>query len=186
MSTSVSASDPSGTLRCARHPNTETVLRCGRCDTPICGRCMIMSPVGARCPTCAQVKRFALMLKPVELVRSIGYGLAVGALGTVVLSFIPFLGILGYAALGFGVGHVVSIGANRKRVNVLAPIAVACLFVGFEVGLAALLIFSGAPVGLALTEPLLLLFQGLSPAGLTRSPLIGLLVGALLAWMRTR
>jgi len=81
MSTAVSPSGPSETLRCARHPNTETVLRCGRCDTPICARCMVMSPVGARCPSCAQVKRFQLLLKPVELATAVGYGLAVGAIG---------------------------------------------------------------------------------------------------------
>jgi hypothetical protein len=40
-------------IYCARHPNTETMLRCGRCDTPICPRCMVHSGVGIRCPDCA-------------------------------------------------------------------------------------------------------------------------------------
>ena len=35
--------------RCAEHPDVETGLRCGRCETPICPKCMIMTPVGARC-----------------------------------------------------------------------------------------------------------------------------------------
>lgn len=178
MSAPVSTSDESGTLRCARHPNTETVLRCGRCETPICARCMVMSPVGARCPTCAQVKRFALMLKPIELVKAVGFGVGVGALGTIILSFIPFLGIIGYAALGFAVGEVVSVGANRKRVRALAPIAVACVFVGYEVGAAVLLTVRGAPLSLALIAPIMSLFGGLL--------LLGLGIGALLAWMRTR
>lgn len=182
MSMSVSASDPSGTLRCARHPNTETVLRCGRCDAPICARCMIMSPVGARCPTCAQVKRFPLMLKPGELARAVGYGLGVGALGTLVLGYIPFLGIIGYAALGFAVGHVVSVGANRKRVPVLAPIAVACLFVGYVLGFVILGVVNGAPFA---ALPLLAAAPILQ---LLRNPLllVGLGIGALLAWMRNR
>lgn len=38
---------------CARHPQVETMLRCGRCDTPICPRCMVHSGVGIRCPDCA-------------------------------------------------------------------------------------------------------------------------------------
>ncbi len=138
---------------------------------------MVMSPVGARCPSCAQVKRFNLMLKPADLARAIGYGLAVAALGAIVLSFIPFLGIIGQAALGFGVGEVVSIGANRKRVPMLAPLAGACLFVGYALGLAAPLIFGGLPVTLALALALRS-FQGLA--------ILGLLVGALLAWMRNR
>jgi uncharacterized membrane protein len=180
MSTAISASDESSMLRCARHPNTETVLRCGRCDTPICARCMIMSPVGARCPTCAQVKRFQVLLKPVELARAIAYGIGVGALGTVVLTFIPFLGLIGYAALGFGVGEVVSVGANRKRVPFVAPLAVACLFVGFWLGLVALELFNGAALSVPLLlSPVFLMMRG----GLL---IVGLLIGALLAWMRTR
>jgi len=146
-----------------------------------------MSPVGARCPTCAQVKRFATGLKTPELAKAIGYGIGLAAIGTLILTFIPFLGLFGYAALGFGVGEVVSIGANRKRVPALAPIAVACLFVGFWVGTLGLLVYNGNPlsVGLVLV-PLLLLFRGLSVAGIAASPLIGLLIGALLAWMRVR
>src|SRR6516162_3207724 len=105
----MSASSIGGeTLHCARHPHTETVLRCGRCDTPICAKCLVMSPVGARCPKCAQVKRFAIGLKPVELAKAIAFGIGLGAIGTIILTFIPFLGLFGYAALGFGVGDVVS------------------------------------------------------------------------------
>jgi hypothetical protein len=179
VSTPVSTSDESLTLRCARHPNTETVLRCGRCETPICARCMIMSPVGARCPTCAQVKRFALLLKPRELAQAIGFGLAAAAAGTIVLTFIPFLGILGMAALGFGVGEAVSVGANRKRVQALAPIAVACLVVGYVLGFVILGVINGLPLGLQLVlVPILALRNPLS--------IVGLLLGALLAWMRTR
>jgi hypothetical protein len=173
-------SGESGTVYCARHPHVETFLRCGRCFTPICPRCLVSTPVGARCPTCAQVKRFATLLKPAELGRAIGYGVLLGAVGTVVLTLIPFLGLIGYAILGFGVGEVVSIGVNRKRSRELAPIAVACLFVGFEVGLVAYIVFQGAPFGVdVLLAPILLLTRGLSL-------LLGLLIGALLAWMRVR
>jgi hypothetical protein len=183
MSTSIEG----GTLHCARHPNTETVLRCGRCDTPICARCLVMSPVGARCRTCAQVKRFALGLKPVEVARAIVYGIGLGAVGTVILTFIPFLGLFGYAALGFGVGEVVSIGANRKRVPSLAPIAVACLFLGYVLGIDVRLILQGSPLTIeVLLLPLRLLIGGLSVQTIGSSPLIGLLIGALLAWMRVR
>ena len=179
MSTPVPTSEESGTLRCARHPNTETVLRCGRCETPICSRCMVMSPVGARCPTCAQVKRFALLLKPVELARAIGYGLGTAAIGTLIVTYIPFLGLIGFAVLGFAVGEAVSVGGNKKRVPALAAIAVACLFVGYIIGLDVRLATSGLPLTLQL---LLVPLQSLA-SGLT---IVGLLIGALLAWMRNR
>jgi uncharacterized membrane protein len=171
---------PGETLRCARHPNTETVLRCGRCETPICARCQIQTPVGARCPTCARVKRFSLLLKPRELARAIAYAVGAAALGTAIYTFLPFLGpLISFALIGFGVGEAASIGANRKRVRELAPITVACLFVGYELGLVAVLAGSGSPLGLQLVlVPLLALRQ--------IQVLVGLLVGALLAWMRTR
>jgi hypothetical protein len=140
---------------------------------------MVMSPVGARCPTCAQVKRFSLLVKPAELARAIAYGLGVAAIGTIILTFIPFLGIIGYAVVGFGVGEAVSVGANRKRVPILAPMAVACLFVGYELGLVVLGVATGFPFGpLLLLEPILALRGGLL--------IVGLLIGALLAWMRVR
>jgi hypothetical protein len=183
---SSSTFSPGGTLRCARHPNTETVLRCGRCDTPICPRCLVGTPVGARCPSCAGVKRFSMLLKPKEVARAVGYGVGVSAAGTVLLYLLPLLGFLGplilYMVIGFLVGHVVSIGANGKRVRELGPIAVAPLFVSHEIGavIVLLLRFEGR-IGLGLDVILAPVLQ-LANVML----LIGLLVGALLAWMRVR
>ncbi len=37
---------------CTNHPNVETMLRCSRCEKPICPKCAIKSPVGYRCPEC--------------------------------------------------------------------------------------------------------------------------------------
>jgi hypothetical protein len=168
-------------LRCTRH-NAETVLRCGKCDTPICTRCAIATPVGARCPTCAGVKRFAMLIKPVEMARAIGFGIGTGAVLTVILSFVGILGLLGYIGMGFLVGEAVSVGANRKRARELGPVAVACVFLGYELGGAiALWIGSGGQSGIVpelFLLPLLALRGGLL--------LVGLLVGSLLAWMRVR
>jgi hypothetical protein len=184
MSTRLPAPDESGTLRCARHPNTETVLRCGRCETPICQRCMVMSPVGARCPACAQVKRFSLLLKPIDIGRAVAFGVGAGAIATAALSLVPILGtllgpIFGLAIVGFIVGEAASYGANRKRTRELAVIAIVCLVVGYELGIVGLLLAGGARFSVALLlAPLRSLFGGLT--------IVGLLVGALLAWMRTR
>ena len=30
-------------VACATHPNVQTALRCGRCDTPICPKCLAMA-----------------------------------------------------------------------------------------------------------------------------------------------
>ena len=44
-------------MKCARHGDTETSLTCGRCETPICVRCLVQTDVGIRCRTCAPVRR---------------------------------------------------------------------------------------------------------------------------------
>ena len=42
----------SGPGVCYRHPETETGLRCNRCNKLICAKCANQSPVGFRCPDC--------------------------------------------------------------------------------------------------------------------------------------
>jgi hypothetical protein len=144
----------------------------------------VATPVGARCPDCARVKRFAFLVKPKEFARAIGMGLAVAAVGSLVLQFIPFVGLLGLAFIGFAVGEAVSVGANRKRAPELGPLAVACFLIGFALGpaLSDLLSLQFAQVlADVVLVPLRLLLMLRAPL-----QLVGLGVGALLAWMRVR
>lgn len=41
---------------CYRHPDRSTLLRCSRCDRPICGACSIDASVGQRCPDCVRTE----------------------------------------------------------------------------------------------------------------------------------
>ena len=43
-----------GAFYCARHKKTSTRLHCGRCETPVCPRCVVQSPAGIRCRDCAR------------------------------------------------------------------------------------------------------------------------------------
>ncbi len=167
-------------LRCARHPNTETLLRCGRCGTPICAKCQVPTPVGVRCRSCAQVKRFALVARPSELLRAAALGLAVAVVGSIVLGMVPFLGFFGLAFVGFAVGEAVSVSARRKQGRELGILAVACLVVGYALGPFVGALLGGRAVPLELVAPLTLALL-LNPA-----TLLGLLLGGLLAWMRAR
>jgi len=120
---------------CARHPQTETVLRCGRCDTPICPRCLVQTPVGARCRDCANVRRLpTLDVSPVYLARgaaaALASGVAVGAAWGFLLGdrlVFGFLVIIVIAlAVGWPIAESVGIATNHKR----GPTLQACAVVG--------------------------------------------------------
>jgi hypothetical protein len=118
-------------VKCAAHPEVETALRCGRCDTPICPRCLVMTPVGARCRSCAQLRKSPLYdVSPTYYLRAVAAGLGVAALGAYVLPFIPFFQFFGMLLLGAAVGEAVTRAANRKRGTGLAVVAVVTLVAG--------------------------------------------------------
>jgi hypothetical protein len=107
---------------CARHPKVETYLRCGRCDTPICPRCLVQTPVGARCRTCANVSTLPTFdVSPVYFARAqaaaLVSGIVVGAIWAYLLP--AFFGFFMILIIGFGVGWAVSesvsLATNRKR-----------------------------------------------------------------------
>ena len=117
-------------MQCARHPKVETGLRCGRCETPICPKCMVMTDVGARCPDCAPRRRLPQFeLSPVYLLRGLGasagagvvLGLAWGLLAP--RDYGLFLGILFGVGLGYAAGEAVSLATNRKMVPALQLMA---------------------------------------------------------------
>ena len=39
-------------LNCYNHPQRETMLRCNRCERPICSECAVLTPTGYRCKEC--------------------------------------------------------------------------------------------------------------------------------------
>ncbi len=101
----------------------ETYLRCGKCGTPICPRCLVQTPVGARCPDCANVSRLPTFnVTPEFFARGV---IAAGVTGVVVgvlwalltngaLQFGLFSILLGFG-LGWVISEPVSWATNRKR-----------------------------------------------------------------------
>lgn len=59
--------------RCYLHPKREALLRCSRCEQPICGDDMIEAPVGYQCPRCAEggapVRRLTELMPEARLTR---------------------------------------------------------------------------------------------------------------------
>jgi uncharacterized membrane protein len=123
-------------MRCARHPDIETDLRCGKCLQPICPKCMVQTPVGARCPKCAALKKLPVFeISTIFYIRAIAAGLATAAVVGAIWAFIPFGGFfLFFIALvvGYAIGEAVSLAANRKRgpgLQIIAGISVVVSYV---------------------------------------------------------
>jgi hypothetical protein len=90
---------------CLRHPETASNLGCGRCGDMICPQCMVQSPVGARCPDCANIGQAPIFRStPAEfsavivlaIAGAIGFGIAYGVI----------VWILWVMPLGHQVGNV--------------------------------------------------------------------------------
>jgi hypothetical protein len=127
---------------CARHRNVETYLRCGKCGTPICPKCLVHTPVGARCPKCAAPPKSAYRgAGPATYVLSGLVGLGIGMLGGVVLVVVPFgaLALLPMLLTGFLVGEAISATARRWYGPGLAILAFACAALGPLLGRAVLI-----------------------------------------------
>ncbi len=126
---------------CATHPEVETELACGKCDRYICPRCMVQTPVGARCRECAQLRRPPMYsLGPASVARVAGAAVGVGAaVGLVWGLLVPGFGLLGFFMLflgmfaGYGMANVVEWAGGRKRGPVVQWSAVAGIIVAYLV-----------------------------------------------------
>ncbi len=116
-------------MQCLRHPNVETELTCGRCEAPICPRCVVFTDVGARCPTCAPTRKLPQFeIGPLYLLRGAAAALATGAgLGAVWGILLPgrigFFGLLLAALLGYLIAEAVGVATNRKSGTPLQIVA---------------------------------------------------------------
>jgi hypothetical protein len=132
-------------MRCTYHPDVETNLRCGKCDKPICPKCMVQTPVGARCPDCAKLyklptyrvsRKYYLIAVGTALGMAIVCGFAWGAIDWV----IPFfsLNLLLAPGAGYAIGEVTSLAVNRKRGTGLAVVCGAAVVPSYIFNLLAI------------------------------------------------
>lgn len=177
--------------RCARHPDVETGLTCNRCGTPICPRCMVQTPVGSRCPDCAQLRRLPTFdVRPRDYARAAAAALAVAVALGFLWSLLPLRGggvMLVAMAVGLAAGEAISRAANRKRSLGLKATAAAAVVLTFWMSVwfpygDRLLAMAGGPLGLpmALEAAARLAFASLTSVW----TLVGLALGAYFATTR--
>jgi hypothetical protein len=129
----------SGEVPCARHPNTQTRLRCSRCGTPICPMCAVRTPVGLRCPDCAGVR--GLPTYPTDrssLAKATGIALAVGVLFAIAFAWYPEWNFYLSLALGFGVAEAMARAAREKRGPDLQIVGIVVVLAAMALGRAIL------------------------------------------------
>jgi hypothetical protein len=131
-------------MKCATHNDVETGLACGKCGTPICPRCLVETPVGARCRECANVRRLpTYSITPVQYLRAVAAGVGIAIAVGVAWAWlriavdIPFFGFMTALLLAAGaayvIAEVVSRVINRKRGTPLQIIAGACFVLSYLV-----------------------------------------------------
>lgn len=123
---------------CARHPDVETGLRCGNCDTLICPRCLVQTPVGARCPDCARLRAAPMYaVRPQHWALAFGSAIATGAaLGVAWWFVVPgtfglFFSVLIGAFMGWAMHRVVDWAAKGKRGPAIAGAAAVGLVLAY-------------------------------------------------------
>jgi len=134
-------------MQCATHPNIETELTCSRCGKAICPRCLVHTPVGARCTTCANVRRIPTYnISGDVMMRAVGSAAGAGiVVGIAWAIFNPltgfFYGIVAGLAFGYAVGELVSLGTNRRAGPPLQMAAVGGVVLAYVVRVGLLLAF---------------------------------------------
>ncbi len=139
-------------MQCYRHPKVETGVSCGRCERPICIKCMVSGPAGMRCRDCASLRTTALyQIPPWRLALATAAGLVTGIVGAYLITMIGFFGFFVFFVgpiYGGIVAEAVLRSAGRKRGLALEIIAVGSIVIGAVLSIAPTLLHSHSLVAI--------------------------------------
>jgi hypothetical protein len=155
-------------LYCYIHPDRETLLRCNRCERPICSQCAVLTPTGYRCKNCVrgQQKIFDtaqstdfIFAGVISLVLSFVGSLVAGVMGFFTIFLAPIAGVI--------IAEAVRWAVHRRRSKILFQTAAGAA----ALGSLPLLVLSLAPLlfGGGLGGILGLIYRGLYTVLVTSS-----------------
>ncbi len=113
-------------LYCYRHPDRETMLRCARCERPICSECAVLTPTGYRCEECIRGQQ-----KVFDTAKSIDYPVAFVLAGLLAFGGSLVVGVLGFFIIfvaplvGLVIAEAVRRAVHRRRSPQLYRLAAA-------------------------------------------------------------
>ena len=156
-------SDTEPILYCANHPNTETTLRCSRCEKPICAKCAVLTPTGYRCKECVrgQQKVFNTALW-YDYLSAFLVGSLLSYLGSRIVPALGFFTIFIAPIAGVIIAEVIRFIVRRRRSKQLFQLTAAATALGslpllLLIAISTLSLMSRGGIGLLLS----LVWQGL-------------------------
>jgi hypothetical protein len=114
-----------------------TFVRCGRCDKPICVKCMVDSPVGKKCRDCAANKNHITQSTPVDAVLGLVVGTVAAAVSGWIMAQVSFF-LLAFI-YGWIVGEAVLRAGHRRRSLTMQIVAGVSAIAGGMIGRAVIL-----------------------------------------------
>ena len=156
-------SDTEPILYCVNHPNTETTLRCSRCEKPICAKCAVLTPTGYRCKECVrgQQKVFNTALW-YDYLSAFIIGSLLSYLGSRIVPALGFFTIFIAPIAGVIIAEVIRFIVRRRRSKQLFQLTAAATALGslpllLLIAISTLSLMSRGGIGLLLS----LVWQGL-------------------------
>ena len=128
---------------CVNHPETETALRCNRCNRPVCVKCVKLTDVGYRCKDCIREQQdvfFSAQTRDYFVVAIVSFVLAAIAAPVIeaLLGMVPFFGIILAIVLGPVVGGIAATiirrSVGRRRGRYMGLVAVVAILLGTAIG----------------------------------------------------
>lgn len=151
---------------CYIHPDRETMLRCNRCNQPICTQCAVLTPTGYRCKQCVRGQQ-----KVYETAQWFDYPLAfitagvLSLIGSLIASYLGFFTIFIAPVVGVIISEAVRSIVRKRRSKLLFRIAVAGIIAGALPRILPVLLFgTGGSMLFGLLWPALYLFLAASTA----------------------
>lgn len=128
-------------LVCANHPDTETNLRCNRCEKPICPRCAVQTPTGYRCKECVrgQQKNFNTATW-YDFPIAILIAGVLSFLGSLIVPYIGFFALFLGPVIGTVIAEAVRRAIQRRRSRPLFVAATVAAALGCIIPLLPLLL----------------------------------------------
>ena len=145
-------------LYCANHPDTETLLRCNRCNKPICLKCAVQTSVGYRCKECIRdVQSGYFNIENKDYPIALLVGMVVTAIATPIAgTLIRGLGFFGFliaffvgSAAGGLLAQIIRAAVGRRRGRYLRHFALGGIVLGLLVGAAIMgIVATGSIIGI--------------------------------------